>query len=120
MKKIINKIENENISKNILTFRPGDTINVQSWISEGEKKRIQNFEGIVIYVKNKGFRSSFCVRKISNGEGIEKVFKKYSPIIKKIEIKKYGKVKKSKLYYIRNLHGKSYKIKERKIKKKIK
>ncbi|WP_343183921.1 50S ribosomal protein L19 [Buchnera aphidicola (Ceratovacuna keduensis)] len=120
MKKIIEKIENKNILKKIPKFRSGDTINVQSWILEGEKKRIQNFEGIVIYIRNRGFRSSFCVRKISNGEGIEKVFKKYSPIIKNIEIKKYGKVKKSKLYYIRKLHGKSYKIKERKIKKKIK
>ncbi|BGI51500.1 MAG: 50S ribosomal protein L19 [Buchnera aphidicola (Ceratovacuna japonica)] len=118
MKNIIRKIENKNISKNVPKFRSGDTINVQSWVFEGDKKRIQNFEGIVIALRNRGFRSSFCVRKISNGEGVEKIFKKYSPIIKNIEIKKYGKVKKSKLYYIRNLHGKSYKVKERKYKKK--
>ncbi|WP_343188969.1 50S ribosomal protein L19 [Buchnera aphidicola (Chaitoregma tattakana)] len=119
MKKIIEKIENNNILKNIPTFQSGDTINVKSWIIEGEKKRIQNFTGIVIATRNRGFRSSFTVRKISNGEGVERVFKKYSPIIKEIEIKKISKVRKSKLYYMRKLHGKSYKIKEKQNKKKV-
>ncbi|WP_343188093.1 50S ribosomal protein L19 [Buchnera aphidicola (Ceratoglyphina bambusae)] len=117
MNKTIQKIEKTKILKNIPNFKTGDTINVQIWIFEGEKKRIQNFEGIVIALRNRGFRSSFTVRKISNGEGVEKVFKKYSPIIKKIEIKKYGKVRKSKLYFLRKFNGKSYKIKEKLLKK---
>ncbi|WP_343189824.1 50S ribosomal protein L19 [Buchnera aphidicola (Astegopteryx bambusae)] len=120
MKNIIENIEKKNKLKHTIpSFKSGDTIEIQSCILDGEKTRLQKFEGIVIAIKNRGFRSSFSVRKISNGEGVERIFKKYSPNIKKIKIKKYGKVKQSKLYYIRKLHGKSYKIKEKKNKKKF-
>ncbi|XBC39597.1 MAG: 50S ribosomal protein L19 [Buchnera aphidicola (Chaetogeoica yunlongensis)] len=100
------------IKKIFPNFKSGDTITVNIWVIEGTKKRIQVFEGIVIAIKNRGVNSSFCVRKISHGEGIERTFPKYSPIIEKIIIKKFGDVRKSKLYYLRNRIGKSAKIKE--------
>ncbi|MFI4846870.1 MAG: 50S ribosomal protein L19 [Candidatus Makana argininalis] len=113
MSNLINKIENQYINKNIPLFRTGDCIEVKIYIFEGDKKRIQNFEGIVIAIKNRGINSSFTVRKISNGEGIERVFEKFSNIIKKISIKKRGIVKKSKIYYIRHRTAKASRIKTR-------
>ncbi|AAO27079.1 50S ribosomal protein L19 [Buchnera aphidicola str. Bp (Baizongia pistaciae)] len=108
----IQKYEKKQIKKTIPIFKSGDTIIIKVWIVEGTKKRIQLFEGIVIAIRNRGFNSSFCVRKVSNGEGIERVFPKYSPIIEEIIVKRHGDVKKSKLYYLRNRIGKSAKIRE--------
>lgn len=113
MLNIIKEFELNQIKKKIPQFRSGDTVEVKTWVVEGSKKRIQSFEGIVVAMRNRGFRSSFSVRKISNGEGIERVFQSHSPIIENIIVKKLGNVKKSKLYYLRNLTGKSARIKER-------
>lgn len=112
MKKEIKMIEKQYIKKNIPCFRSGDIIEVKIWVLEGEKKRIQSFEGIVIAKRNRYLHSSFTVRKISHGEGIEKVFPLHSPNIFSIKILKKGVVRKSKLYYLRNRTGKSARIKE--------
>ncbi|MGK2897026.1 MAG: 50S ribosomal protein L19 [Candidatus Makana argininalis] len=111
MNNIINIIENKYINKNIPLFRTGDYIEVKINIKEGKKKRVQNFEGVVIAIRNRGINSSFTVRKISHGEGVERVFETFSNIIRKISIKKHGIVNKSKLYYIRNRTGRSSRIK---------
>ncbi|WP_343152488.1 50S ribosomal protein L19 [Buchnera aphidicola] len=113
MHKIIEKIEKLQLKKNIPNFRTGDTLKINVWVVEGSKKRIQIFEGIVIAIRNRGLNSSFTVRKISNNEGIERVFQTHSPIIEKISIQRNGFVKKSKLYFLRNRVGKSARIKER-------
>ncbi|WP_343183412.1 50S ribosomal protein L19 [Buchnera aphidicola] len=113
MKNIIHQIETKQIKKNIPKFNSGDTIEVKVWVMEGSKKRLQSFEGIVISKKNRFLQSSFCVRKISNGEGVERVFQTHSYNIKKIFIKRKGKVRKSKLYYLRKKFGKSARIKEK-------
>jgi len=99
--------------KNFPIFRPGDSIEVKIWITEGNKKRLQTFEGIVIAIRNRSFNSSFTVRKISNGEGVERVFSTYSPIIEDIIVKRRGIVRRAKLYYLRKRTGKSARIKER-------
>ncbi len=116
MNKLIYLIESEQVNSNNirLKFKSGDLIEVKIWVIEGLKKRLQSFEGIVISIKNKGFRTSFILRKISYGVGVEKGFKLYSPYIFNILVKKYGLVNKSKLYYLRYLVGKSARIKERK------
>ncbi|OQM34251.1 50S ribosomal protein L19 [bacterium endosymbiont of Pedicinus badii] len=101
MKNTIEKIENEYKSKIQKNFRVGDTVNIQIWILEGDKKRIQNFEGIVIAIKKSGISTAFTVRKISHGKGVERTFPVYSPIINKIEVKKKGFFRKSKLYFLR-------------------
>lgn len=103
--------EKKQIKKNIHHVHPGDTVSVKSWFIEGNKKRFQLFEGIVISVKNRGFNSSFTVRKLTSGEGVERIFPVYSSVIEEVKIKKSGVVRKSKLYYFRNLKGKSARIK---------
>jgi large subunit ribosomal protein L19 len=113
MLSIIQKIEQKQLKKNIPIFRPGDTVEVKVWVIEGSKKRLQSFEGIVIAIKNRSLNSSFTVRKISNGEGIERVFQTHSRSIDEILIKRKGLVRKAKLYYLRNLTGKAARIKER-------
>jgi len=113
MLKIIKEIEEKQLKKNIPIFRSGDTVEVKVWVIEGSKKRLQAFEGIVIGIKNRYLNSSFTVRKISNGEGIERVFQTHSHSIDDIIVKRKGLVKKSKLYYLRNRTGKSARIKER-------
>ncbi|MCW5197174.1 50S ribosomal protein L19 [Buchnera aphidicola] len=111
---IIKKIEYQQTKKKkIPCFRPGDTIEIQIWVVEASKKRLQSFEGIVISIKNRQLQSSFTVRKISHGEGIERVFQTYSNIIENIIVKKCGSVRKAKLYYLRHKMGKSLRIKER-------
>ncbi|CAL4323511.1 50S ribosomal protein L19 [Buchnera aphidicola] len=110
---IIKKIETEQMKKNIPFFRPGDTLEIQVWVVEGSKKRIQSFEGVVIAIRNKNLHSAVTIRKISNGEGIERVFQIYSPLIDKILVKRRGDVRKSKLYYLRYRKGKSARIKEK-------
>ena len=113
---LIAQIEQEEIvrlNKKIPTFAPGDTVIVSVNVVEGERKRVQAFEGTVIAKRNKGLNSSFIVRKISNGEGVERTFQLYSPIISGIEVKRRGDVRRAKLYYLRDRSGKSARIKEK-------
>ena len=109
---IIDEINKEQL-KQIPEFSPGDDIVVQVRVKEGERERLQAFEGVVIAVKNRGVNSSFTVRKISHGEGVERVFQTHSPLIASIELKRKGKVRRSKLYYLRGLSGKAARIKEK-------
>lgn len=95
------------------TFRAGDTLTVNVKIKEGSRERIQAFEGVVLAKRNRGINSSFTVRKISSGEGVERVFPLYSPMIESIKVKRLGRVKRAKLYYLRALSGKAARIKER-------
>lgn len=113
MNDIIKNFELKQIKRDLLCLHSGDTVEISVWITDGEKKRLQIFEGIIIGIKNRGLNSAFTVRKISNGEGVERVFQTYSPIIKDIKIKKLGMVRKAKLYYLRNLKGRSARIKTR-------
>ena len=113
MKNVIEQLEREQMRLDIPDFKSGDTVNVHVKISEGEKERIQVFQGVVIK-KTGGFSSArFTVRKISSGVGVERIFPLYSPSIDKIEIITQGKVRRSKLYYLRNLRGKAARIKEK-------
>jgi len=109
---IIDEINKEQI-KEIPALSPGDDIVVQVRVKEGERERLQAFEGVVIAIKNRGVNSSFTVRKISHGEGVERVFQTHSPLIASIELKRRGKVRRSKLYYLRELSGKAARIKEK-------
>ena len=109
---IIDDINKEQI-KELPEFSPGDDIVVQVRVKEGQRERLQAFEGVVISVKNRGINSSFTVRKISHGEGVERVFQSHSPLIASIELKRKGKVRRSKLYYLRELSGKAARIKEK-------
>ncbi|VAX76456.1 50S ribosomal protein L19 [Serratia symbiotica] len=113
MSKLIKQLEQEQMKQNIPVFRPGDSLEVKVWVVEGNKKRLQAFEGVVIAIRNRGLHSAFTVRKISNGEGVERVFQTYSPIIDSIFIKRRGAVRKAKLYYLRKRTGKAARIKER-------
>lgn len=113
MRKIIENFELKQIKTSTVHLHPGDTVEITMWIIEGDKKRSQIFEGIVIAIKNRGLHSSFTMRKITSGEGVERVFQTHSPMIKDIKIKKFGIVRKSKLYYLRNLSGKAARIKTR-------
>ncbi|VFP78243.1 50S ribosomal protein L19 [Buchnera aphidicola (Cinara cuneomaculata)] len=113
MNNYIHSLENQYKKKNIPLFRSGDSVVVKIWILEGTKKRIQSFEGVVIARRNRNLNSSFTVRKISNGEGVERTFLIHSPNIHEIQIIKKGLVKKAKLYYLRYRTGKSARIKER-------
>ena len=113
MKNVIGQLEREQMRLDIPDFKSGDTVNVHVKISEGEKERIQVFQGVVIK-KTGGFSSArFTVRKISSGVGVERIFPLYSPSIDKIEVITKGKVRRSKLYYLRNLRGKAARIKEK-------
>jgi large subunit ribosomal protein L19 len=105
-------------NKKLVDFNPGDTVKVNVRIVEGKKQRVQAYEGVCIAKKNRGINSSFTVRKISFGEGVERVFQLYSPNIDSIELMRSGKVRRAKLYYLRDRSGKSARINE-KIKKKI-
>lgn len=113
MNNIIKEFEKKQMKKDIPNFRSGDTIEVKIWVFEGSKKRLQSFEGIVIAIRKRGLNSSFSVRKVSNGYGVERVFHIHSPIINSIKVKKLGVVRKSKLYYIRQLTGKLARIKQK-------
>ena len=110
---IIDRLEREQMRMDIPSFRPGDTVRVHVKIREGEKARVQVFQGIVIVKKKGGIRSSFTVRKISYGIGVERVFPLHSPSIDKIEVVEKGLVRRSRLYYLRGLRGKSARIKTR-------
>jgi large subunit ribosomal protein L19 len=109
----IDMLEREQMRLDIPQFRAGDTVKVHVKISEGEKDRIQTFQGIVIGRHNDGLKSSFTVRKVSYGIGVERVFPLHSPIIDKIEMVQPGKVRRSRLYYLRNLRGKAARVKTR-------
>jgi large subunit ribosomal protein L19 len=108
----LSDIEKSEMKSDIPSFLVGDTVKVHVKIKEGEKERVQIFEGVVIARKNGDLRSSFTVRKISFGQGVERIFPLHSPIIDKIEITKRGKVRRAKLYYLRSLRGKAARIKE--------
>ena len=113
---LIQTIEQEEIkrlARNIPQFSPGDTVVVSVNVVEGERKRVQAFEGMVIAKRNRGLNSSFIVRKISSGEGVERTFQTYSPLIASIEIKRRGDVRRAKLYYLRDRSGKSARIREK-------
>jgi len=113
---LIETLEQEEIArlgKTIPNFAPGDTVVVNVNVVEGERKRVQAFEGIVIAKRNRGLNSGFTVRKISAGEGVERTFQTYSPIIASIEVKRRGSVRRAKLYYLRDRSGKSARIKEK-------
>jgi len=113
---LIQKLEQEELAKlkkAIPDFAPGDTVVVRVNVVEGDKKREQAFEGIVVGKRNRGLRSSFIVRKISSGEGVERTFQTYSPLVASIELKKKGDVRRAKLYYLRARSGKSARIRER-------
>jgi|SRR5690242_13352112 large subunit ribosomal protein L19 len=109
----IEKEEIERLGKTVPTFAPGDTVIVNVNVVEGERKRVQAFEGVVIAKRNRGLNSSFIVRKISSGEGVERTFQTYSPSIASIELKRRGDVRRAKLYYLRERSGKSARIKEK-------
>jgi large subunit ribosomal protein L19 len=113
MSKIIEAIEQEQMGKEIPKFSPGDTVVVQVKVKEGTRERLQAFEGVVIAKRNRGLNSSFTVRKISHGEGVERVFQTYSPVVDSIEVKRRGDVRRAKLYYLRGLTGKAARIKEK-------
>ena len=113
MSKIIEAIEQEQMTREVPDFAPGDTVVVQVKVSEGDRDRFQAFEGIVIAKRNRGLNSSFTVRKISHGEGVERVFQTYSPTVGDIEVKRRGDVRRAKLYYLRDRTGKAARIKEK-------
>ena len=113
---LIRTIEQEEIkrlARNVPDFSPGDTVIVNVNVVEGERKRVQAFEGMVIAKRNRGLNSSFIVRKISSGEGVERTFQTYSPLIASIEVKRKGDVRRAKLYYLRGLTGKKARIREK-------
>ena len=113
---LIQKIEQEEVTrlgKTIPVFAPGDTVVVSVNVVEGERKRLQAYEGVVIARKNRGINSSFTVREISSGEGVERTFQTHSPLIASIEVKRKGAVRRAKLYYMRGRSGKSARIKEK-------
>jgi large subunit ribosomal protein L19 len=113
---LIEQLEQEEIArlgKTIPAFAPGDTVVVQVKVKEGVRERLQAYEGVVIAKRNRGLNSSFIVRKISSGEGVERTFQTYSPLVAAIEIKRRGDVRRAKLYYLRERSGKSARIKEK-------
>jgi len=113
---LIEQLETEEIkrlNKSIPDFSPGDTVVINVNVVEGDRKRVQAYEGVVIAKRNRGLNSSFIVRKISSGEGVERTFQTYSPLIASIEIKRRGEVRRAKLYYLRDRSGKSARIREK-------
>jgi large subunit ribosomal protein L19 len=117
---LIQQLEQEEIArlgKTIPAFSPGDTVVVQVKVKEGSRERLQAYEGVVIAKRNRGLNSSFIVRKISSGEGVERTFQTYSPLVAAIEVKRRGDVRRAKLYYLRNRSGKSARIKEKLVRK---
>ena len=113
MSNIIKELEAEQMTRELPEFGPGDTVVVQVKVKEGNRERLQAFEGVVIAKRNRGLNSSFTVRKISHGEGVERVFQAYSPIIQQIQVKRRGDVRRAKLYYLRDRSGKAARIKEK-------
>ena len=112
MSKIIQQLEAEQMNRDIPAFTPGDTVVVNVKVKEGSRERVQAYEGVVIAIKSRGLNSSYTVRKISHGEGVERVFQTYSPAIESVQVKRRGKVRAAKLYYLRELEGKAARIRE--------
>ncbi len=110
---IIKQLEQEQLKQDVPAFAPGDTVVVQVKVKEGDKSRLQAYEGVVIAKRNRGLHSSFTVRKISNGEGVERVFQTHSPLVDSITVKRRGAVRRAKLYYLRDRSGKSARIREK-------
>ena len=113
MSNIIAQLEQEQLKSDVPEFSPGDTVTVQVKVKEGSRERLQAFEGVVIAKRNRGMNSAFTVRKISHGEGVERVFQTHSPSIGSNNVKRKGHVRRAKLYYLRELSGKSARIKEK-------
>ncbi|MFL2481854.1 MAG: 50S ribosomal protein L19 [Gammaproteobacteria bacterium] len=113
MSNIIDQIEKNQMTKEVPNFSSGDTVIVQVKVKEGSRERLQAYEGVVIAKKNRGLNSSFTVRKISHGEGVERVFQTYSPLVSEIIVKRRGDVRQAKLYHLRGLTGKAARIKEK-------
>ena len=113
MNNIIQELEAEQMNKDIPEFGPGDTVVVKVKVKEGNRERLQAFEGVVIAKRNRGLNSAFTVRKMSHGEGVERVFPLYSPLVQEISVKRRGKVRRAKLYYLRERRGKAARIKEK-------
>ena len=113
MNKIIQQLNDERATRKLPDFNPGDTVVVQVKVVEGDRERVQAYEGVVIAKKNRGLNSSFTVRKISHGEGVERTFPIYSPSITEIAVKRRGSVRRAKLYYLRDLSGKAARIDEK-------
>ncbi len=113
MSNIIEQIEKEQMNREVPDFGPGDTVVVQVKVKEGDRERLQAFEGVVIAKRNRGMNSAFTVRKVSHGEGVERTFQTYSPAVQGIEVKRRGDVRRAKLYYLRELAGKAARIKEK-------
>jgi large subunit ribosomal protein L19 len=110
---LVQAVENAQLKTDIPAFAPGDTVVVQVKVKEGDRERLQAFEGVVIAIKNRGLNSAFTVRKISSGVGVERVFQTHSPVVAKIEVKRRGDVRRAKLYYLRDRSGKSARIREK-------
>ncbi|HEY5776672.1 MAG: 50S ribosomal protein L19 [Lysobacterales bacterium] len=110
---IIEQINAEQVTRELPKFSPGDTVVVSVKVKEGDRERLQAFEGIVIAIKNRGLNSAFTVRKISHGTGVERVFQTNSPLIDSVTVKRRGAVRRAKLYYLRDLEGKASRIKEK-------
>ncbi len=113
MSNIIQQLETERMTRKVPDFKPGDTVVVQVKVVEGDRERVQAYEGVVIARSNRGLNSSFTVRKISHGEGVERVFQTYSPAISTIKVKRRGQVRRAKLYYLRERSGKAARIEEK-------
>ena len=113
MSKLIDSIEQEQLREGIPEFSPGDTVVVRVKVKEGQRERLQAYEGVVIAKRNRGLNSSFTVRKVSHGEGVERVFQTHSAAIAEIQVKRRGDVRRAKLYYLRERSGKSARIKEK-------
>ena len=113
MSNIIDEINAEQMTREVPEFSPGDTVSVQVRVREGNRERLQAFEGVVIAKRNRGLNSAFTVRKISHGEGVERVFQTYSPLVASIDVKRRGDVRRAKLYYLRERTGKAARIKEK-------
>lgn len=113
MSNIISQLEAEQMAREVPEFATGDTIEVKVKVKEGQRERLQAFAGVVIAKRNRGLNSAFTVRKISHGEGVERVFQTYSPLIHSIEVKRRGLVRRAKLYHLRDLRGKAARIREK-------
>ena len=113
MTNIIQEIEQQQLKKDLPDYSPGDTVVVQVKVKEGNRQRLQAFEGVIIAKRNRGLNSSFTVRKISHGEGVERIFQTHSPLISSIKVKRKGNVRRAKLYYLRGRTGKAARIKEK-------
>jgi large subunit ribosomal protein L19 len=119
---LIEQLDQEEIArlgKTLPDFAPGDTVVVQVKVKEGNRERLQAYEGVVIAKRNRGLNSAFTVRKISSGEGVERTFQSYSPLVVSVEVKRRGDVRRAKLYYLRERSGKSARIKEKLTRKKV-